>query len=268
MTANIKYKGTDLDTLYQGILGTALANVSWQVSGTDISNRYTAITSTSAANGNLGQRIPATGILTSAGQDMSSLFAGNIAMYTLNSGVVSPSHAGPFDSPITMTHIFTVTFASNAELLSYFLYGGRIILTPTQTAGSPTAADTSLTAMFTQIGSLVIWDTGCYITGTGTGITVTSTGGSTVTGSQVTILSGVESGTYASNSSYIVKMQLTATNVITVTANLALTTHGTVADTYNGTYNSRVDQRNYTGASSGGPPSNQTAPTIATTVAP
>ena len=84
MTVNIQYKGTDLATIYEARQGTAHANVNFQSATVDIAQTFTDLAATTQANGNLATRIPATGILTSTGTDLSSIFAGNSStQYTL-----------------------------------------------------------------------------------------------------------------------------------------------------------------------------------------
>jgi hypothetical protein len=266
MTVNIQYKGTDLASIFENpALGTLHANVNYQSAGTDIANTFTNLASVSVANGNIASRIPPTGILTSAGTDFSSIFAGASSNWTLTTPL-APTHTG-FTSPTTLTHTFTVTFASAAALTSYFNYGGRITIGPTQSAG--TVADTDLNAMFTQIGKVVIFDVGTYITGAGSGITVNNpnVGGTNIGTTQTTLVTATEATTYTSNT-YTVKITANAAagsaTVLTITAILGIVTHGTVVDSYTGTYTSTIQQRNYTGVVT----PTQSAPTFATTVAP
>lgn len=266
MTANISYKGTDLDLIYENPkLGAAISNVNYLVASSDISNRFTGLANVTIGNGNIATRIPPTGILASAGTDLSSLFAGKPSQYTITTPL-SPTHA-TFTSPITMTHRFTVTFASAAALTNYFTYGGRIIIGPSQSAG--TTADTNLQAMFTQIGTLVIYDVGHYITGAGAGVTVNNsgTGGSNIGVTQTTILTATEATTYTSNT-YVANIQANAAagsaTVLTINAILTIVTAGSTPDSYTGTYTSNIQQRNYSGAVT----PTQAAPTFATTVAP
>ena len=265
MTANIQYKGTDLDNIYENpILGAATSARNFLVAGTDISNRYTALANVTTGNGNIAARIPPTGILTSAGTDLSSIFAGKPSNWALTSPL-APTHVG-FTSPTTLTHTFTVTFASAAALTNYFNYGGRLILTPGQSGG--TTADTDLLLMFNQIGSTVIYDTGHYITGAGSGVTVSNSGvgGSNIGTTPAQFLSATEGTLYTGNT-YVITVTANAAagsaTVLTVSIVLNIVTHGTISDTY-GTYTSLVQQRNYNGSVT----PTQAAPTFATTVAP
>jgi len=266
MTANIQYKTTDLDSIFETPKqGTAAANVNYQVAGVDIAGRYTALANVTTGNGNIAARIPPTGVLSSAGTDLSSIFAGAPAQYSLTTPL-APTHAG-FTSPTTLTHTFTVTFASAAALTSYFSYGGRIIVGPNQSAG--TAADTNLQAMFAQVGTFIIYDVGNYISGAGSGIVLNNAaiGGSNIGVTQTTILTGTEATTYTSNT-YVVKIQANAAagsaTVLTINIVLSIVTHGTIVDTYTGTYTSTIQQRNYSGFVT----PTQTAPTLLTTTAP
>ena len=262
MTANIQYKGTDLDNIFENpILGAATSARNFKVAGVDISSRYTALANVTTGNGNIAARIPPTGILTSAGTDLSSIFAGKPSNWALTSPLV-PTHVG-FTSPTTLTHTFTVTFASNQARLDYFYYGGRLILTPGQSGGS--TADTDLLLMFNQIGSTVIYDTGHYITGTGTGVTVSNSGlgGANVGTTAIQFLSATEGTLYTGNT-YVINANVNAAGtILTISIILSIVTHGTIVDTY-GTYTSLVQQRNYNGSVT----PTQAAPTFATTVAP
>jgi hypothetical protein len=266
MTANISYKGTDLDNIYENpILGAATTSRNYLVAGVDISTRYTALSNVTTGNGNIAARIPPTGILTSAGTDLSSIFAGKPSNWAVTTPL-APTHAG-FTSPTTLTHTFTVTFASAAALTNYFNYGGRITILPSQTGAG--AADADLQLMFAQIGTLIIYDAGHYITGTGTGVVVNNptVGGSNIGTTPTTFLTATEATLYTSNT-YTVTVTADAAagsaTVLTVSAVLVIATHGTIVDTYAGTYTSSIGQRNYNGAVT----PTQAAPTFVTTVTP
>ena len=267
MTANIQYKTTDLDSIFETpIKGAARANVNYQVAGVDIAGRYTALTNVTTGNGNIASRVPPTGILTSAGTDLSSLFAGAASQHSLTTPL-SPTHAG-FTSPTTLTHTFTMTFASAAALTNYFTYGGRVIIGPSQSAG--TASDADLQLMFGQIGTFIIYDVGNYITGAGSGVVINNAaiGGSNIGTTQTTLMTATEGTLYTSNT-YVVRLQANAAagsaTVLTVSIVLTIATHGVITDTYTGTYTSNIQQRNYTGFVT---PSPIAAPTFVTTVAP
>jgi len=266
MTANIQYKGSDLDNIYENpILGAAGSNVGYQVATVDIAGRYTSLANVTTGNGNIAARIPPTGILTSAGTDLSSIFAGKPSNWSLTTPL-NPVHVG-FTSPITLTHTFTVTFGSAAALTSYFNYGGRIIIGPSQSAG--TVADTDLAAMFTQVGTFIFYDVGNYITGAGSGVVLNNSaiGGSNIGTTLTTVLTATEATLYTGNT-YVVRIQANAASgsatILTISAILTIVTHGTIADTYTGTYTSNIQQRNYSGSVT----PTQTAPTFATTTSP
>lgn len=266
MTVNIDYFGTDLASIFETpAQGTVHANVLYLANGTDIAATFTNLSSVSTANGNIASRIPPSGVLLTTGTDLSSVFAGASSNYSLTTPL-APTHAG-FTSPVTLTHTFTVTFASAAALTNYFKYGGRITLGPTQ--GTGTAADTDLAAMFTQIGKVIIYDAGTYISGAGAGVVINSgtTGGSNIGVTQTTLITATEATTYTSNT-YVVKITANAATgsatVLTITAILSIVTNGTVVDSYTGTYTSTIQQRNYSGVVT----PTQAAPTFATTTAP
>jgi hypothetical protein len=266
MTANIQYKGTDLDSIYETPrLGAARANVNYQVAGVDISNRFTDLAAVTEANGNAGTRIPSTGILTSSGQDLSSLFAGNpagqfsLTTLTTQSGSVAKS----VGATQTLTHQFTVTFASAAALTNYFTYGGRIQITAANTGGS-TAADTALNTMLTGMGTFVLYDTGHYRTGAG-GTVNNPTVGSTTLGTSSVLMMTLTDGSPYGTSNYTITAVANAAagsaTIITFTCVLTLVQAGNTADSYTGTRTSTVQQRNYNGLYV---PSAQAAPIYAT----
>ena len=247
MTANIQRSGLDLDSVYAAHVTNSAAHLTnYQVSGTDIQTRYDPLSAPAQAN--FGSRIPAIGITTSAtgwtaNTDLSSIFAGNPGQYSITS---AGSSGEAITSPNTYNNNIIIVFNSPAALTSYFLYGGRIIVTASQGVG--TAADADLQAMFTQIGSLVVYDTGSYITGAGGGVTMNNsvTGGSNVTSTSVLLMTATELTTYTSNS-FTISMVLTNSTTITITTKLTLVQHGTVADSYTGTYTTSAQQRNYSG---------------------
>lgn len=270
MTANIQYKTTDLDNIFENpIQGAFAANSGFQVAGVDISNRYSALAAASAANGNLGSQIPPTGNLTKAGTDLSSIYVGKPSMWSLTTPL-SPTHAG-WTTPLTLTHTFTVTFASAAALTNYFTYGGRIIINPTQSTGS--VVDYDLQLMFNTVGTFVMYGAGNYYISTpavpANGIVVNypAFGGNNIGTTQVLALTA-HPASYGSNL-YTIKVQANAAagsaTVLTFTCTLTTITHGTIVDTYTGTYRSNISQRNYSGFVT---PTPIAAPTFVTTVAP
>jgi hypothetical protein len=262
MTANIQSAGTDLDTLFAAhVTNNAASATGYQVAGTDIQTRYDPLANPAQAN--LGSRIPATNIKTSAtgwsaNTDLATIFAGNAGQYSLTTPAGGTgSHAG-FTSPITLTHTITITFASAAALTNYFNFGGRIQISASQSAG--TSADTALGTMFTNMGTIVIYDAGHFQTdGSGGTVTNTGTGGSNIGTSSVALYNTTDGSPYTSTTysmSMVANAAAGSATVLTITTTLTVTTAGTIADTYTGTYTSNVQQRNH---------STQTVPTFSHT---
>ena len=262
MTANIQKAGTDLDTLFAAHVTNNAANATgYQVAGVDIQTRYDPLSNPAQAN--VGARIPATNITTSAtgysaNTDLASIFTGNAGQYSLTTPASGTGTHVTFTSPITMTHAITVTFASAAALTNYFYYGGRILLSASQSAG--TVADTDLAALLSAIGTIIIYDAGLFQSGGSTGtITNATTGGSNVGTGSIALFNATEATLYTANT-YAISMNANAAagSATTLTINIVLTivTHGTIADSYTGTYTSTVQQRNY---------STQTVPTFSHT---
>lgn len=268
MTANIQYKGTDIDSIYENPrLGAQRANVNYQVSGVDIAGRFTDLAAVTTGNGNIATRIPPTGIITSAGTDLSSLFAGAPGQYSITTLTTQSSSTVRNIGTTAFTHSFTITFASAAALTNYFTYGGRIQITAAN-AGSFSAgtADFLLQSMFSSMGTLIIYDVGHYRTGAGGTVNNPSIGGQNCTNAVPTTLFTLTDGSPYTGSTYVVSMQANAASgsatVLTVTINLNLVQQGTVVDTYSGTRSSTIQQRNYSGAVT----PTQSAPTYATTL--
>jgi hypothetical protein len=263
MTANIQSAGVDLDTLFAAHVTNNAANATgYQVAGTDIQSRFDPLSAPAQAN--LGSRIPAVHITTSAtgwsaNTDLASIFCGNAGQYSLTTPANGTgTKSSGFTSPVTLTHTITITFASAAALTNYFFYGGRIQLSCSQSAG--TTADASLGTMFTNMGTIVIYDAGHYQTG-GSGGTVTNsgTGGSNIGTSSVALYNTTDGSPYTATT-YSISMVANAAagsaTVLTITTTLTVNTAGSIADTYTGTYTSNVQQRNY---------STQTVPTFSHT---
>lgn len=266
MTANISYQGTDLDNIFENpILGAATTNRNYLVAGTDIAQRYTALANVSIANGNIAARIPPTGILLSNGTDLSSIFAGKSSNYSVTTLTTqSGATAKSIGATQTLTHQFTVTFASASALTNYFTYGGRILITASNTGGSG-AADTALTNMFSSMGTFVVYDQGCYRTGAGGTVNAPSIGGQTIGAGFATLYTLTDGSPYGT-SNYTIQMSGTGQNAGSVTTltficTLTLVQSGVIADSYTGTRTSQIQQRNYSGAVT----PTQSAPTYATT---
>lgn len=270
--SGIFYKGTDLDTVFESRLGAAAANRNFRNSGTDIADRYTALTSTTQANGNLASRVPPTGVLTSAGVDLSTTFAGHAGQYSLTTLTTqSSSTVRNIGATTDYTHQFTLTFGSAAALTNYFTYGGRIQITAANN-GSFTAgtADALLQTMLSSMGTLIILDhtnaasIGHYRTGAGGTINNATTGGTNI-GTTPVLLYTLTDGSPYGSSNYTVTMVANAAagaaTVLTITIVLHLVQSGTDVDVYSGTRVSQIQQRNYSGVVT---PTPQAAPTYAT----
>jgi hypothetical protein len=250
MTANIQSGGVDVDTLFAAHVTNNAANlVQYQVSGVDIQTRYDPLSNPAQAN--LGSRIPAVSITTSAtgwsaNTDLASIFCGNAGQYSLTTPANGTKSLAGWTTPRTITHTLTVTFASAAALTDYFFYGGRIQVSPSQSAG--TAADTALATMFSNMGILVIYDAGHFRSGSGGTISNGSVGGSNI-GTTSTLLYNTTDGTPYTATTYSVNMVANAAadsaTVLTITTVLTTVTAGSVTDTYSGTYTSTIQQRNY-----------------------
>jgi len=250
MTANISSLGVDLDTLFAPHVTNNAANLTgYRVAGVDTQTRYDVLAN--PAQFNVSSRIPATLITTSAtgwspNTDLASIFCGNAGQYSLTTPVNGTKSTTGWTSPKVWTHTITISFASAAALTSYFFYGGRIQISPTQGAG--TLADNTLSTMFSNMGALVIYDVGHYRTGTGGTILSPSTGGSTIGTSPVTIYSTTDGSPYTAttyNVSIVANAAIGSATTLTITTLLQSVTSGTIADTYSGTYTSNIQQRNY-----------------------
>jgi hypothetical protein len=262
MTANIQSNGTDLDTLFAAHVTNNAANATgYQVAGVDISTRFDPLANPAPANA--GSRLPASGITTSAtgyspNTDLATIFCGNASQYSLTTPANGSGSLAGFTSPTTLTHTITITFANAAALTNYFFFGGRIQISCSQSAG--TTADTTLATMFTNMGTIVIYDAGHFQSG-GAGGTVTNagTGGSNIGTTPVALYNTTDGSPYTATT-YSISMVANAAagsaTVLTITTVLTVVTGGTVADTYTGTYTSNVQQRNY---------STQTVPTFSHT---
>lgn len=251
MPSNILSGGTDTDTLFAAFVANSPANnTGYQVSGVDIRTRYDPIAN--PAQQNAGARIPATGLQTSAtgysaNTDLASIFCGNASQYSLTTPANgTKTYTLDWTTPKTLVHTLTITFASAAALTNYFFYGGRIQISPSQ--GSGTAADNTLATMFSNMGTLIIYDQGHYRTGAGGTITNAAIGGSNI-GTTSTALYNTTDGSPYTATTYSVSMVANAAvgsaTVLTITTTLATVTAGTVTDTYTGTYTSSVQQRNH-----------------------
>lgn len=250
MVANIKSGGVDVDTLFAAHVTNNAANlVGYRVAGGDIQTRFDPLSAPDQINA--GSRIPTVNLTTSAtgyavNTDFSTIFCGNASQYSLTTPAGATGSRIGFVSPITLTHTITVSFSSAAALTNYFYYGGRILLSATHTAG--TAADNTLATMFSNMGTLVIYDAGHYKTGAGGTISNATAGGSN-TGNSLIILYNSTDGAPYTSTSYVVRMIANAApgsaTVLTITATLTINTSGTIADTYTGTYTSNVQQRNH-----------------------
>ncbi len=251
MTANYSQTGTDLDSLFAAhVTNNAAYPLAFQVGGVDIQTRYDPLIN--PANANAGSRLPAVGYSTSspswpADTNFSNIFCGNAGQYSLTTpaGGTKTSVTG-WTSPRTWTHTLTITFANAGALGTYFFYGGRILIMPSQSAG--TVADNTLATMFSNIGTIVIYDSGHYRTGAAGTVQNPTVGGSGI-GTTPTAMFTCNDGSPYSSSTYNISMVANgapgSATALTITIVLALVTGGTVVDTYTGAYTSAVQQRNY-----------------------
>ena len=251
MTANIRSGGTDLDTLFAAhVTNNAALTVGYRVGGVDLQTRYDPLANPAIQNA--GARIPATNLTTSVsgwtpGADLSAIFCGNASQYSLTTPANgTKTSGGGWTSPKTWTHTLTITFANASALTNYFFYGGRILLAPSQSAG--TVADNTLASMFTGVGSLIIYDAGHYRTGASGTVTNSSVGGANIGTTPVALYDTTDGSPYT-GSTYSVSMVANAAagsaTVLTITSVLTIVTSGSIADTYSGTYTSAVQQRNH-----------------------
>lgn len=250
MTANISSLGVDLDSLFAPHVTNNAANATgYLVAGTDIRTRYDVLANPSQFN--VSSRIPGLSLTTSAtgwspNTDLASIFCGNASQYSLTTPANGTKFTSGWSSPRTWTHTITITFANATALTNYFYYGGRIQISPTQSAG--TLADNTLATMFSNLGTLVIYDVGNYRTGPGGILLSPTTGGSTLGTSPVTIYSTTDGSPYTATTysiSIIANAAIGLATVLTITAVLHTVTSGTVSDVYSGTYTSNIQQRNH-----------------------
>lgn len=254
------WQGIDLDTLYEARVGSIGSLVNYTDLGWNLSDKYSKHEMATAADGNLGSRIPNLGTYFNQGFDFSALFVGNPAQYTVSS-LANPSDASPlvFSTPTTLTHEFTVTFPDALALNDYFEYGGRIIISATNTGGIG-GYDSDLTTAFSNMGNFVVWADGVYRTGTAG--TVEPAPGGRNFGTTPTLLfqMPIDGGLYGGLSTY--EIWVTANNTagnassLTFTIDLNLIPNGEDME-YNGIRTSVIQQRNYTGTV----PPVQSAPT-------
>jgi hypothetical protein len=252
MASNILDNGTDLDTLFAAhVTSNSTYATGYQVVATDIQTRYDVLSAPN--NVNAGARIPATGILTSnpswaANTDLASIFCGNAGQYSLTTPSGAVGSLAGFTSPRTITYTCTITFASASALTNFFYYGGRIQLSCTHAGGS-TAADTALAAMFSAMGTIIIYDAGHYQSGGSSGTIQNSTIGGSNIGTLSFQLFTMTDGTPYTSTGYVVSVVANAASgsatVLTITTTLTVATAGSVADSYTGTYTSNIQQRNH-----------------------
>lgn len=250
MTANIKYGGNDLDLIFAThVANNAAFAVGYRVLGVDLQTRYDPIAN--SAQQNAGARIPPVSITTSmsgwpANTDLASIFCGSASQYSLTTPAGGTKSTIGWVTPRTWTHTLTITFSNAAALTNYFFYGGRIQISPSQSAG--TVADNTLATMFANVGILIIYDAGHYRTGIGGTITNAATGGSNIGTTPVALYNTTDGSPYTATT-YSVSMVANAAagsaTVLTITITLNTLTAGSVADTYTGTYTSTIQQRNH-----------------------
>jgi len=250
MTANISAAGVDLDTLFAAHVTSNAANaIGYAVAGVDIQTRFDPLSGPALQNA--GARIPAINVKTSAtgwsaNTDLASIFCGNAGQYSLTTPSGGTKSTTGWTSPKTWVHTITVTFNSAADLTDYFFYGGRIQIAPSQ--GSGTTADNTLLTMFSNMGTLIIYDQGHYRTGAGGTITNSGTGGANIGTTSVPLFNTTDGSPYTAttyNVSMVANAAAGSATILTITTLLTIVTAGSIADTYTGTYTSGVQQRNY-----------------------
>lgn len=250
MTANISSLGVDLDTLFAPHVTNNAANATgYRVAATDIQTRYDVLAN--PAQFNVSSRIPSLLITTSAAgwspnTDLASIFCGNASQYSLTTPANGTKFTSGWSSPKTWKHTITIIFANATALTNYFYYGGRIQISPTQSVG--TLADNTLATMFSNMGTMVVYDIGNYRTGSGGALLSPTTGGSSIGTSPVTIYSTTDGSPYTAttyNISIVANAAIGSATALTITTVLQTVTSGTIADTYSGTYTSNIQQRNY-----------------------
>lgn len=149
-------------------------------------------------------------------------------------------------------------------MTSYFTYGGRILITAANN-GSFTAGteDALLQTMLSSMGTFVIYDQGHYRTGAG-GVVNNAAIGALELGTTSTLFYTLTDGSPYNSSNYTITAVANAAagsaTVLTITIVLTLVQAGSVADSYNGTRVSQIQQRNYSGVVS----PTQSAPTYST----
>lgn len=250
MAANIQSGGVDLDTLFAPhVTNNAAFPVAYQVAGVDLQTRYDPLAN--PAQQNLGSRIPNTNLRTSASgwsanTDLAAIFCGNAGQYSLTTPAGGTQSTSGWTSPRTWTHTITISFSSAAALTNYFFYGGRIQISPSQSSG--TLADNTLSTMFSNIGTIVIYDQGHFRTGSGGTVNNPGVGGSNIGTGSVSMFSATDGSPYSATT-YSINMVANASagsaTVLTITTILNTVTAGTVPDVYTGTYTSAIQQRNH-----------------------
>jgi hypothetical protein len=272
MTTNILASSVDLDTLFAAhVTSNALYATGYQVGGVDIQTRFDTILAPAQAN--LGARIPAINIKTSApsytaNTDLASIFAGHASQYSLTTPANSTATQAGFLSPTVLTDTITVTFASAAALTNYFNFGGRLLLSCSQSAG--TAADAALAAMFSSMGTLTIYDAGHFSSGTGTN-TNTAFGGSNIGTTPVAFYTTTDGSPYTGTTyavTVVANGAIGSATALTITTVLTVNISGTIQDTYTGTYTSVMQQRNHPTQAVPTFASTITAPTITYSITP
>lgn len=244
MTSQITSASVDLDLLFAPHVTNSSSATGVLVAGVDISSRYDIISNPDLSNA--GARIPAINLTGIGGINLASIFCGNASQYSLTTPSGGTQSTTGWTSPKTWTNTIVVTFANATALTNYFYYGGRIQISPTQSVG--TVADNTLAAMFSSMGTLVIYDQGHYRTGVGGAISFPSVGGANIGTTGISLFNITDGSPYTATS-YTVSMVANAaagsSTILTITTVLTIATAGTIADTYTGTYTSNVQQRNH-----------------------
>jgi hypothetical protein len=168
------WRGTDLDNIFELRVGEIGTLVDYRDVGWDLGDRYSTLTAATVEDGNIGTRVPLLQDYNNQGVDFSAIFVGNPSQYTVSTlGTVSGG--GSAQGPGLYMLSWVLSFSSAQALTDYFTFGGRFIISASLQGGS-TIEDEIIRVAWETMGSLIIYDQGCYLTGAG-GTLETGTGG-------------------------------------------------------------------------------------------
>lgn len=234
MASNYEHRGTDLDDLFQARTTTKRADVGYDVSNIDISNRYEKV--------GRDQRIPDLDY-ESGSTNLARLFMGNDSQYSVSQGDTSTRTTQWRNQLI---HDARITFSSATARTNFFTYGGRLKWTGSRTGGSSSTKNTDWTNLLNSAGSIELGKTNTYRNNTGT---QSSIGSDDLTSSWQTLYQGNGTGAYSTNRLYIQAYQ-ESSNVIRMRAVYSDAATGTIHEYVNGTIVSDIDTRRHPSQSS------------------